>query len=206
MQQDHLAVAQPSADAACHGLTAALPERVERADAPAHAAASRPFHGACHHRVRDPVGGPEKVGFHAGYLAQRLPAPQDVGRHRPASQHREAGRVAPRVNADCMPLGGHTAYDLRVQFGLAADQEEGRPYAVRPQRVQYARRLLGVGPVVERQRHDAPRRPVAAQAADIRPQPDLVGAVEKGEPRGDYGDNYIHVNSMADTVLPGKSL
>ena len=92
------------------------------------------------------------------------------------------------------------------QFGLAADQEEGRPYAVRPQRVQYARRLLGVGPVVERQRHDAPRRPVAAQAADIRPQPDLVGAVEKGEPRGDYGDNYIHVNSMADTVLPGKSL
>ena len=141
MQQDHLAVAQPSADAACHGLTAALPERVERADAPAHAAASRPFHGACHHRVRDPVGGPEKVGFHAGYLAQRLPAPQDVGRHRPASQHREAGRVAPRVNADCMPLGGHTAYDLRVQFGLAADQEEGRPYAVRPQRVQYARRL-----------------------------------------------------------------
>lgn len=105
-----------------------------------------------------------------------------------------------------MPLGGHTAYDLRVQFGLAADQEEGRPYAVFPQRVQYARRLLGVGPVVERQRHDVPRCPVAAQAADIRPQPDLVGAVEKGEPRGDYGDNYIHVNSMADTVLPGKSL
>ena len=78
----------------------------------------------------------------------------------------------------------------------------------------YKGRSMSVSDVVEiidgnngkSQRHDVPRRPVAAQAADIRPQPDLVGAVEKGESRGDYGDNYIHVNSMADTVLPGKSL
>ena len=38
------------------------------------------------------------------------------------------------------------------------------------------------------------------------PELDWYLLVEKRETPGDYGDNYIYVNSMADTVLPGKSL
>ena len=110
------------------------------------------------------------------------------------------------VQADLVTGRGNVRKCIRKLRDAISADKKSRVYLPLGQSLQKLLGQFARRPVVERQRHDAPRRPVAAQAADIRPQPDLVGAVEKGEPRGDYGDNYIHVNSMADTVLPGKSL
>ena len=105
-----------------------------------------------------------------------------------------------------MPFSGDAAHQFRMALGLGADEEERRPYAPLPELVQHAGRHLRVRSVVERQRDDPSRGPVAAQRTDVRPQPYLVGAVEQDESRGDYDGGYIHVSSMADSVRPEKSL
>ena len=114
--------------------------------------------------------------------------------------------MLPSVYACIVPFGGDAAHQFRMPLGLCADEEERRPYAPLPEQVQHTGRHLRVRSVVERQRDDPSRGPVAAQRADVRPQPYLVGAVEQDESRGDYDGGYIHVSSMADSVRPEKSL
>jgi hypothetical protein len=57
------------------------------------------------------------------------------------------------VVAQLVPLFDDAARDLRPRLDAPADREERRAGAVARERVEHGRRHLGIGAVVERQRH-----------------------------------------------------
>ena len=112
---------------------------------------------------------------------------------------RDAAGVREEVHPDLVPFARRAADDLGVEDGEPTDDEERRPRAMGGEDVEDARRPLGVGAVVERERDRASAaRPLTDRAAprelgleraDRARRRDAIDAIEPGahEPPASHG-------------------
>lgn len=129
-------------------------------------------------RVAASLRQPRQIGLRqaVGRPKQHWPLPGDASEHRLGSVQLaarlrlgRARRVRVAVTADGMAPGEDAAHQVRVRLRLRAELKEGGVRVVRRERGQHARRHVGAGPVIERERQQLLREEAHAVSHDGAP-------------------------------------